>query len=275
LSLAIASTARPRTSFVPQVPRRIPRAKTDAQAATFGPSQSFGDPNHWLIRAIGGGPTKAGPSVSEYTAHNLPVVYACINRIANPIGFFPLKIFKGDQVEVTDHPLSQKLGLRPNLSCPRARCARPCSATRSWGNGYCEIERNGRGQAVGLVAAAADRTRRKRMTIVSSIAPHQRRAIGARPGRRDPHRWIRARTVIAVSRQIAVARQAIGMGLAMEEFGAKFFANDAKQRRLSLMHPNKLRRANIGQGPTCATAIHADKQGGLDNAHRIKVLDEG
>jgi HK97 family phage portal protein len=266
MSAGLAIATRPRTSFVPQVPR----AKTEAQAATFGPSQSLGDPNNWLFRAIGGGPTKAGPSVSEYTAINLPVVYACINRIANPIGFFPLKIFKGDQIPVTDHPLSQKLGLRPNDLMSSSSLRKTVqSGALGWGNGYGEIERNGRGQAVGLWPLLPDRTfpvkRDDRLVYRTNINGVQREI-----DQEDViHIMGHSRDGYLGLSPIHVARQAIGMGLAMEEFGAKFFANDARSGGF-LYHPAKL-----SQQAKENLRDSADKQGGLDNAHRIKVLDEG
>ncbi len=124
-------------------------------AGVFGPSNSVSDERAWFWRAIGGGKSKAGPTVSEFTALTLPVVYACHNRIANPIGHFPIKILKakagGGSEEVTDHPLSQRLGVRPNdfMSSRTLRKTVQCHAL-GWGNGYIEIERNGRGQAVNL-----------------------------------------------------------------------------------------------------------------------------
>jgi phage portal protein BeeE len=61
-------------------------------------------------------------------------------------------------------------------------------------------------------------------------------------------------------------------GLAMEEFGAKFFANDAKSGGF-LMHPGKLSAA--AQSNLDAPRRALERQGGLDNAHRVKVLEEG
>lgn len=75
----------------------------------------------------------------------------------------------------------------------------------------------------------------------------------------------------------------MGMMLALEEFGAKFFANDMKSGGF-LMHPGRLGvrgRENIRGRDGQATAAPenpaaaVEKQGGLDNAHRVKVLEEG
>ena len=83
--------------------------------------------------------------------------------------------------------------------------------------------------------------------------------------------------------QIAMARQAVGHGLAMEEFGSKFFANDAKSGGF-LMHPGRLssnarqnlrgRDGEVKAAPENPKAA-IEAQSGLDHAHRVKVLEEG
>ena len=74
----------------------------------YGPSASFGSPNGWFFRMLGG-KTKAGIDVNEFTALRLPVVFACVNRIANPLSSFPLKIYQrlsnGGASVVTEHPM--------------------------------------------------------------------------------------------------------------------------------------------------------------------------
>jgi HK97 family phage portal protein len=69
----------------------------------------------------------------------------------------------------------------------------------------------------------------------------------------------------------------------MEEFGAKFFANDAKSGGF-LMHPGRVsararenirgRDGEVKRAPE-NPAASLDAQTGLDNAHRVKVLEEG
>lgn len=258
------------------------------KAAVFGRSQPVSDHDHWLVRAIGGGKTKAGVPVSEYTAMNLPVVYACGNRISNPVARFPLKIMRktklGGTEEVTDHPLSVRLGTRPNdfMSSRTLRKTVQLQALL-WGNGYCEIERNGRGQAVGLWPLLADRTR----PVRDGDRLFYRSNVGGRQVEIDQddvlHIMDQSTDGYVGLSQIAMARQAIGMGLAMEEFGAKFFANDAKSGGF-LLHPGKLsgqahQNLKGANGEKRADpsnpAARIEAQGGLDNAHRVKVLEEG
>lgn len=261
-------------------------------AAMFGAPAQFGDDRGWLVRMLGGGPTKAGVDVNEHAAMYLPVVYACVNRISNPIARFPLRIYRpkagGGAEEVTDHPLS--LGLRPNpfMSSRTVRKTAQGHALR-WGNGYLEIERNAAGQAVGLWPLLPDRTGPVRhgdeLVYRTNIDGRQHEI----PAGNVLHVMDQSQDGYRGLSQIALARQAIGMGLAMEEFGAKFFANDAKSGGF-LMHPGKLsteaksnirtaRNAARGDRTDLATrtdpGAELERQGGLSQAHRVKVLEEG
>ena len=267
---------------------------TRLSAAVFGQPASIGDDRGWLVRMLGGGPTKAGVEVNEHAALYLPAVYACVNRISNPIARFPLRIFKpkpgGGAEEVTDHPLS--LGLRPNpfMSSRTVRKTAMGHALR-WGNGYLEIERNADGQAVGLWPLLPDRTAPIRqgddLLFRTNISGSQHEI----PAGNVLHVMDQSQDGYRGLSQIALARQAIGMGLAMEEFGAKFFANDAKSGGF-LMHPGRLsteaksnirsaRNAAAGGNERADLATRTDpgaeleRQGGLTQAHRVKVLEEG
>lgn len=257
-------------------------------AAMWGPSQSVGDHDSWLIRAIGGGKTNAGISVSENTALQLPVVYACVNRIANPLAQFPVKIMKpkptgGGYVEVTDHPLSRRLGLRPNdLMSSRTIRKTVQGHALLWGNGYAEIERNGKGQAVGLWPLlpwntspfrAGDALKYRTNIAGDSFEIDSGDVLHVMDLSQDGYTGLSP---------VALAREALGMAKAMEAFGGKFFANDAKSGGF-LMHPGKLSTTamtNLGGSKGDGAAATSpggrlEKQGGLDNAHRVKVLEEG
>ncbi len=256
--------------------------------ARHGPSGGMGERDGWFVRLLGGGSTKAGVAVSEHTALYSPTVYACVNRIANPIANFPVEIRQrdglGGSVEVEAHPMSQRLGLRPN-DFMSSRTLRKTTQGHAllWGNGYQEIERNGRDEAVGLWPLLPDRTRPHR--IDDRVV--YRTNIDGRTFEID-HRNIAH--IMDLSHDgyigyspVAIARQALGMALALEEFGAKFFANDMKSGGF-LMHPGKLSpqaRSNIrgADGQVRAApenpASVVERQGGLDNAHRVRVLEEG
>lgn len=267
------------------------RAAFGLSAERYGPPDSVGQPGGWLMRVIGGGKTKAGVSVSERTALHLPVVFACVNRIANPIAGVPLGIFrkgdKGEAVAVNDHPMSRILGLRPNPFMSSRTLRKTVQGhALLWGAGFGEIERNRRGQGVGIWPLLPDVTqaRKKSDMLVydTTIAGRQYEL----PQEDVIHLMDLSQDGYTGLSQVALARQAMGMGLAMEEFGAKFFANDAKSGGF-LMHPGRLssnaqnnlagrrERGKDGADRREDAGAQLQAQGGLENAHRVKVLEEG
>jgi HK97 family phage portal protein len=242
----------------------------------------------WFVRLIGGGPTHAGVTVSEYGALYLTPVYACCNRIGNPIASFPRAIYQSDgnggRVEVKEHPMSERLKLRPNdYMSSRTVTKAQMLHSLTWGNGYQEIERNLKGEAVGIWPLLPDKTAPKR---VDGKLFYQT-SVDGQSFRIDHgdvmHVMDQSQDGYLGLSPVALARQALGLALAAETFGSKFFANDAKSGGF-LQHPGRLSpqaSANIrgqdgkdrsaGENP----AARVERQGGLDNAHRVKILEEG
>ena len=253
-----------------------------------GPPASLGQGDNWFFRALRGGPTSSGVPVNEFNAMTLPAVYAAVRIVAGSIAQLPLGMFRKTEDgfnPVTDHPFAWKLANRPN---PFMSSFTYRNTTQHhsclWGNGYSEIERNGRGQAVGLWPLLPDRTRPA--LIDGSLVI--RSTINARTVELDPEEVLHVKAIgfdgyVGMS-PIAQAREAISAGLAMEKFGGKFFANDATSGGF-LMHPGKLGSnafANLngtaprtGPAEPSNPAARLERQGGLDNAHRVKVLEEG
>lgn len=257
-------------------------------SARYGESGSIGASDGWFVRMLGGGKTSAGTTISESGALYSPTVYACVNRISNPIAHFPLEIRQRDGVggstRVTEHPMSERLGLRPN-DYMSSRSLRKTSQAHAllWGNGYQEIERNRRGESVGLWPLLPDRTRPHRVNGNLVF----RTNIDGKTFELDhanvAHIMDLSHDGYMGYSQVAIAREALGMAKALEEFGGKFFSNDMKSGGF-LMHPGRLSaraqqnvRGPQGQqqaAPENPVAA-VEKQGGLDNAHRVKVLEEG
>lgn len=255
------------------------------KAAVYGPSESVGQHDSWLVRAIGGGKTKAGVQVSEWTALQLPVVYAAVGIIADTLAQLPLNLLrktaKGSEV-ADDLPLYQVLHDQPNEHMSSFVWRNTTQHhVLLWGNGYAEIEQNNAGEAVGLWPLLPDRTRPRKndagdLLFRTSIDGVQYEL----PADRVLHIPAMGFDGYIGYSPVSLARQAIGLGLAMEEFGAKFFANDAKSGGF-LLHPGRLStqaQANLGAGDKEKDGSPRgalERQGGLENAHRVKVLEEG
>lgn len=252
--------------------------KTGLLHAAFGPSQSISSADHWIIRAIQGGPTKAGVPVSHYNAITMPAVWACISLIADTMAQLPVDVFQkvGDKREERpDHPASQLLKAVGNADMgPKIVIGTAQTHVGGWGNGYLHIERNSHDQPKELWPLLPDRT----VADIRAIEGRRvLRYLTTVDGRQEP---VKAKDVIHIRgythdgingmSPITYARNAIGMGLAMEEYGSKFFANDAKSGGF-LQYPGQLKpsaRKNIQD------SIMPEGEG-LTEAHRPKILEEG
>ena len=153
---------------------------------------------------------------------------------------------------------------------------------RCWrGNGYLEIERNGRGRGLRLSAPSGPHwsgppERR-------SLVPHGDRRAADRPRcQRVIHIMDQSQDGYVGISQIAMAREAVAMGLATEAFGAS--SSPTMQNRAAsccirtsrpagAQEPDRPGRRACQQPGKSTSRLQ--EQGGLDNAHRVKVLEEG
>jgi len=247
--------------------------------AAFGSSQSVSNLDHWIIRAIAGGKTKAGVNVSHYNAVTMPAVWACITLLADTLHQLPIDVMQrvGERKEDRpDHPVARLLSAEGNTDMgPRVLINTAQAHAAGWGNGYLEIERDGRDTPRQLwpllpdrtepdirVSSEGERTLRYKTNVDGTPVPvASRNVIHIRGWTFDGIRGMSP---------IEYARHAIGLGLATEEFGSKFFANDARSGGF-LQHPDQL-------GPEAKKNIQdslSEEGEGLDQAHRVKILEEG
>lgn len=252
----------------------------EPKAAAGGELQRVSEDSGWLIRAINGGRTDAGVTVTQLSALTLPVVYACVSIISENLAQLPLNVFKrrpdgrGSDLAY-DHPLQLLLHDEPNeyMTSFVWRQTQQSHALL-WGNGYAEIERTVGGRPVGIWPLYPDRT-----------DPHKeanrpleyRSTINGSSVRLNPADVLHIPALgfdgIRGYSPVYIARQSVGWGLAMERFGAKFFANDSKSGGF-LMHPGKL--GDTGKKNVADSFMDQGKNadGERDN-FRVKVLEEG
>lgn len=188
-----------------------------------------------IVGATGAQAT-SGMWVSDSSALTCAAVYACVRLLADSIASLPIHIFErgGKQSAVTNHSLLPLLSRAPNLFMSAFSLRQTLQAHLGLrGNAYALIERKGR-QVVALWPLRADR-----MTLSvgedenghTTLRYDYMRATGGSfqiPESDILHiRALGGDGVQGLS-PVALHRQGIGLALATEEAGSRFFANSAR-----------------------------------------------
>src|SRR5574343_408007 len=221
--------------------------------------------------------TNAGARVDQQSALAIPAVWACIRIIAESIGSLPLHLYtrqgRGKQRAV-NHPLYLLLHDRPNPEMS-AMSFRETLASHvlAWGNAYAEQELDQLGRVKALWPIGPDRVEPMRDTDTREIFYKVRleNTGMTQDIPRDKMLHISGLSfngLVGYS-PIAKMRAAIGLALATEAFGARFFGSGTHPG-LVVSHPGKL-------GEVAAKNLReslATKYAGLGKAHRLLLLEE-
>lgn len=239
-------------------------------------------------RTVGGyynffmGGSTAGKRVNERTAMQMTAVYSCVRILSEAVAGLPLHLYRytdeGGKEKASDHPLYFLLHDEPNPEMT-SFVFRETLMTHLllWGNAYAQIIRNGRGEVIALYPLMPDR-----MTVDRDENGHL--YYEYRVSQDEPH-TLKEGTVQLSPRDvlhipglgfdglcgyspIAMAKNAIGMAIACEEYGAKFFANGAQPSGV-LEHPGTLK------DPAKIRESWNSTFGGSQNANKVAVLEEG
>ena len=228
------------------------------------------------------GRTTSGKPVNERTAMQTTAVYACVRILAETVASLPLHVYEykdGGKELVHDHPLYYLLHDEPNPEMTSFVFRETLmSHLLIWGNAYAQIVRDGSGRVLGLYPLLpnkmdVDRDNRGRIYYVYS------RDTNENPLFKDyGDIKLRAEDVLHIPglgfdgligySPIAMAKNAVGMTLACEEYGASFFANGANPGGV-LEHPGVLK------DPSKVRESWNSVYRGTNNAHKIAVLEEG
>ena len=200
------------------------------------------------VNSIGGGMsfmfggTSAGQYVNERTAMQSAAVYACVKILSESIASLPLHVYRnkpdGDRIRAPDHPLYRLLHDAPNDEMS-SFTFRETLMTHLllYGNGFAQIIRNGRGYVTALYPLLPNRMEVSRASngeLIYTYTPDWDEA----KGRGVATVSLRKEDVLHVTglsldgimgiAPIQIAKNAIGTELAVEDYGAQFFANDAR-----------------------------------------------
>lgn len=220
------------------------------------------------------GSSSAGKSVSVKSAIQMSTVYACVRVIAETIASLPLGVYEATDkgnVKATDHPLYRLLHDEPNPEMTSFVWRETMlSHLLLWGNAYCQIVRNGRNQIVQLYPLLPEYMevdRDSSGTLAYTYTTSSGARVTLRPDEVLHIPGLGFDGIMGYS-PIALERNAIGLGLAAEEYGSKFFSNGARPSGI-LTHPNTVK------DPKRLRDSWNSAYGGTANSGRVCILEEG
>jgi HK97 family phage portal protein len=244
----------------------------------FGEVASVGDADSFLTRNIFGGgfgSSHTGLQVSEQNAMMYSAFYGAVSVISKTLAHVPLVVFEriGEKEKrpAIDHPTFKMLSALPNdwMTSVMFRETLQGHILR-WGNAYAEIVRNNRGQAMELWPLLPDKTTPKvqdKILFYETQTMHQRIALPMESVLHIPGLSFNGIQGLSI---LGAARNAIGLGLATEEFASKYFKNGAFSGGF-LEHEGKLDEETRKKIIESITKENA----GLGRANRIGILWEG
>ena len=219
------------------------------------------------------GTSSSGKSVNEKTALQTTAVYACVRILAETIALLPLHIYRyspSGKEKAANHPLYYLLHSEPNPEMTSFVFRETLMGhLLLWGNAYAQIIRDGRGRVLGLYPLLPNKMLVSRTD--QGILFYQYEKDGRTfflPDTDVLHIPGLGFDGLVGYSPIAMAKNAIGMAIATEEYGAKFFANGASPGGV-LEHPGVVK--DPGKIRESWNAVYQ----GSGNAHRVAVLEEG
>lgn len=229
------------------------------------------------------GRTTSGKPVNERTAMQTTAVYACVRILAEAIASLPLHVYEyqddGGKKLVHDHPLYYLLHDEPNPEMTSFVFRETLmSHLLIWGNAYAQIIRDGAGRVLGLYPLLPDKMDVQRDDKENIYYVYSRNSDENPMFKEYGNIKLKAEDVLHIPglgfdgligySPIAMAKNAVGMTLACEEYGASFFANGANPGGV-LEHPGVLK------DPSKVRESWNSVYRGVNNAHKIAVLEEG
>ena len=228
------------------------------------------------------GGSTSGKHVNERTSMQMTAVYSCVRILSEAIASLPLNTFvyteNGGKEKAISHPLYHLLHDEPNPEMS-SFIFRETLMTHLllWGNAYAQVIRNGKGEVIALYPLMPDR-----MTVDRDKNGHlyykYTKSNEDAPTMENGSVILSPADVLHIPglgfdglvgySPIAMAKNAIGLAIAAEEYGSKFYANGAAPSGV-LEHPGTLKDPGRVRESWQATF------GGSANANKVAVLEEG
>ena len=224
----------------------------------------------------------AGKAVTEQSAMQMTAVYACVRILSEAIAGLPLHLYRynddGGKEKALDHPLYLLLHDEPNPEMS-SFVFRETLMTHMllWGNAYAQIIHNGKGEVMALYPLMPNRMTVDRDASGQLYYSYQKSNSDA-PTMVSGTVILKPSDVLHVPglgfdglvgySPIAMAKNAIGLAIATEEYGAKFFANGATPGGI-LEYPG------VVKDPERIRESWNRGFSGSQNAGKVAIIEEG
>ena len=229
------------------------------------------------------GGSTSGKRVNERSAMQMTAVYSCVRILSEAVAGLPLHLYRykdnGSKEKAVAHPLYFLLHDEPNAEMT-SFIFRETLMTHLllWGNAYAQIIRNGKGEVVALYPLMPNRMTVDRDDNGQLYYEYQTSSDEPKDISRKNTVRLKPYDVLHIPglgfdglvgySPIAMAKNAIGMSIACEEYGAKFFANGATPGGI-LEHPGTVK------DPQRVRDSWNSAFGGSSNSNKVAVLEEG
>ena len=236
--------------------------------------------NGGAYRFLFGG-SNSGKTVNERSAMQMTAVYACVRILSESIAGLPVHVYKytdsGSKEKAIKHPLYRLIHDEPNPEMT-SFVFRETLMTHLllYGNAYAQIIRNGKGEVIALYPLMANRMSVDRDDKGHLYYQYQMQDSDAQTMKNGTV-ILKPSDVLHIPglgfdglvgySPIAMAKNAIGLAIATEEYGAKFFANGATPGGI-LEYPGTVKNPE-------AVRESWTKGFSRNNSHKVAVLEEG
>lgn len=221
-------------------------------------------------------PSATGVKVTQSRALQMSAVYACVRVIAETVASLPLPVYRrleprGKERD-RNHPLYKVLHDEPNPEMTAMTYREVSTAhLNTWGNCYSYIEYDQHGNVSELWPLRPDcmKVKRENNELTYKYTMKAGQPFVFQPYRIFHIPGLGYDGIIGYS-PIHMAREAIGLGLATEEYAARWYSNDGRPGGV-IEHPEALKkpaRENIKKS-------WREAHSGLDQAHKVAILEEG
>ena len=227
-----------------------------------------------LVEWMGGTPTYAGTTVNEKTAMKLIAVFRCVELIAGTCAALPLKAYKAGTRTRVDAPVLSDP--HPELTAFETwEIGYACLLL--WGNAYFRKLRDGTGRIRYLWPIHPSRVEPQFVEPSGANPGGKVFVVVDKDGRHQPYSSFEILHIPSLGydglkglSRIQLGKQGLGVGLAAEEYAARFFGSGT--------HLSGIITADASIDEDTSERIKArwkEKVGGLKKAHDIAVLGGG